>query len=288
MPGRVIMEQQGAIGSQDLKKDRSHAQQGAPPVQPAGEVTSTAHVNGPTNGANGALPNGVPSSGEAHTTSNGTSNAVAGPTLMENPPALDQSWREMHTNKSLGLLMQRLASQCAFDLQEALSKMNEVPTEPQHQQPNGVMPHTGQDTSDSSMIKKRMLLDFASIQRERFIKTMILTGWSKGVDEMSTLLDVKVWQDKPMIAHKHSLQAILNTKNNMLNGAMMPNPNIEGAMEILATGKASWIPDMGFIPPKRLNCEAVTQNAAGYECGSCYAAESTRRASATFHRLLNC
>jgi mediator of RNA polymerase II transcription subunit 14 len=251
------MDPQGAIGLQDLKKDRSHAQQGAPPVQAAGDMTSIAHVNGPTNGANGALPNGVPSFDGAHTVSNGASNAVAGPASMENPPALDQSWREGPTNKSLGLLMQRLASQCVFDLQEMLDKMkNEVPNEPQHQQPNGVMAHTGQDTSESSIIKKRMLLEFAGNQRERFIKTMILNGWSRNPEDMSRLLDVKVWQDKNMIAHHHSLQAILNTKNNMI-GAKMPNPNIEGAMEVLATGKASWIPDMGFIPPKRLTAKQL-------------------------------
>ena len=60
-----------------------------------------------------------------------------------------------------------------------------------------------------------MLLEFASVQRERFIKTMILTGWSKGSEDMSKLLDVKVWQDKHMIAHNSSLQAIMNIKDNM-------------------------------------------------------------------------
>ena len=223
---------------------------------PAGEVTSVTHVNGPTNGTNGALPNGVPPSGDAHTASNGASNAVAALSSMENPPALDKSWREGVTNKSLGLLMQRLASQCVFNLQETLTDMNAVPTEPQHQQPNGVMPHTAQDNSESSVVKKRLLLEFASTQRERFIKTMILNGWSRTSEDMGTLLDVKVWQDRSMIAHNHSLQAILSTKNNMFP-ARMPNPNIEGAMEVLATGKASWIPDMGFIPPKRLTAKQL-------------------------------
>ena len=77
MPGRV-MEQQGAIGSQDLKRDRSHAQQGASQGQaPAVQQQPVPRENGlVSNGANGVLPNGVPAPGESFPTTNGESRAA--------------------------------------------------------------------------------------------------------------------------------------------------------------------------------------------------------------------
>ena len=73
--------------------------------------------------------------------------------------------------------MERMAGQCYFDLNNILTAMSEVPTEPQQQQANGIVPHTGQDTSEGSQTKKRMLLEFANSQRDRFIKrSCYLTG----------------------------------------------------------------------------------------------------------------
>jgi mediator of RNA polymerase II transcription subunit 14 len=257
MPGRIIMDQEGAIGSHDLKKDRSHAQQGAPPVQtPLAQVHPTSPANGLANGSHGAMPNGVAASGEPRPSMNGESSFATVSTRPDNPPELDQSWRDGDTNKSLGLLMDRVASQCYFDLNTTLTEMDAVPTEPQHHQANGIMAHTGQDASESSMKKKRLLMDWASTQRERFIKTLVLADWSRNEEDVSRLLDVKVWQDKQNFAHGNSTQSIANTKNNMI-AAKMPNPNIEGAMEVLATAKASWVPHLGYIPPKRLTAKQL-------------------------------
>lgn len=97
---------------------------------------------------------------------NGESSSAAAPT---NPPELDQSWRDGHTNKSLGLLVERLASQCYFDLNTTLTEMDTVQTEPQHQQANGIMPHTT-DTSESSLKKKRHFMNWASTQRESTLR----------------------------------------------------------------------------------------------------------------------
>lgn len=174
----------------------------------------------------------------------------------ENPPDLDQSWRESDSNKSLGLLMDRTASQCYYDLNKLLTEMSELPSEPQQQQPIGVIPHTGHDTSENSLKRKRMLMEWANNQRDRFIKTLVLSDWCRNEPEKARLIDVKVWQDKQNFAHRDCTQAVANTKNNMIP-AKMPNPNIEGAMEVLATGKASWVPDLGYIPPKALTPKQI-------------------------------
>ena len=240
------------MGSQDLKKDRSHAQQTAPPVHPpAAGMASTAHADGAVNGANGALSNGVPSSASEPVTVNGESSAIAAAVSATDPPPLDLSWRDGPANKPLGTLMQRTAAQCFFDLNRNLQAMIDVPVDPHHQQPNGVMPYGSPDASQSSVNKKAKLYDWAKDQRERFIKILVVADWSRNIEEKARLLDVESWINKQKAAHASSLQSIANIKNQMIT-AKHPSPNIEGAMEVLATGKASWTPDLGYVPPKRL------------------------------------
>ena len=259
MPGRLIMDQQGAVGLQDLKRDRSHAQTGTSLSEPP--AVQAQHAQQPNRVVNhvpnGSLPNGVPASAEAQPTTNGESSsmavALAGP---DNPPPLDQSWREHHSNKSLGLMMERVAQQCYFDLNQTLTAMSEIRVEPQHEQPNGVVPHTAQDTSEGSLRKKRLIMDFANNQREHFIKTLVLSDWCRNEEDQGKLIDVKVWQVKQREAHAGATRAVGQTKVNMIP-AKMPNPNIEGAMELLATGKVPWIPDLGYIPPKRLSAKQL-------------------------------
>ncbi|KAK5172980.1 mediator complex subunit [Saxophila tyrrhenica] len=257
MPGR-LMDEDAAPGSLDLKKDRSQAQgashQQALPVKSPADT----QVNGTTrDGPNGVLTNGA-SSEQTHTTGNGEpSNMAVATSSAEGPPPLDQSWRSREQNKSLGLLMNRVAQQCYFDLNKTLDDMSAIPTAPsQPQLPNGVGPHTGPDTSEPSVKKKRMIMDFANDQRDRFIKTLVLSDWSRNEEEKARMIDVKVWLDKQTALYRQAEDAVARAKMNMQQ-AKVPNPNIEGAMEVLATGKASWVPDLGYIRPKKLSAKQL-------------------------------
>ena len=172
------------------------------------------------------------------------------------PPPLDQAWRKGPSNKSLGLLLQRTAQQCFVDLNETLEKMQATAVESHSVQPNGVQQASSLDTAESSLKKKRLLMDFANTQRERFIKTLVLSNWARAEEEQSRLIDIKVWQDAQLTAHQDAAAAIWQTKMNMIP-AKMPQPNIAGAMEVLSTGKASSMPDLGYIPPKRLTAKQL-------------------------------
>lgn len=239
MPGRLVMEQQPAFGSQDLKKDRSSE-----------EVKQESKHN---HGRAGSLSNGA-------SISNGATTQHSEPSLTTNmtkgiptPPELDQSWRETDANKPMGVLVERLAQQCMGDLNDALTKMAEVPQAPA--QANGIVPHAN-DTSEASVSKKRTLMEFAHNQRDRFIKTLVLSDWARNADDMARLVDLKVWQEKQVAAQRNAMQFIGVMKTDMA-GAKMPNPNIEGALELLATGKASRIPDLGYLPAKRLTAKQL-------------------------------
>lgn len=251
MPGRLNMEDQSnAAGSQGLKRDRNHASEaaGSPAVAPAGQP----QTNGPAVSApNGALPNGI-----AHgNTSNGISSTQSAPTLpLGPPPPLDQSWRDGPENKSLGKLMMRTAEKCWTELDEVLKKMSEQPVSDQGPGANGVM--SEQDTDAVSLAKKRQLMQFASTQRERFMKALVISDWAKDADAFAGIIDVNAHLGKLNACHVGATSAVGEMKLAM-NQAKMPNPNIEGALELLGTGKFQGLPDFGYIKPPKMTAKEL-------------------------------
>lgn len=259
MLGALAMEQLSTAGSQELKKDRSEAQEEAmtsqsPPVQ--------SHSVTLTNGDLPHAPNGIVSNGAAQPTTSLAS--VNGDTLkgtptdrdLVQPPPLDQSWRQHDSNKSLGRMIERVAQKCYKDLNSTLTKMSEIPVEPSVSQLNGIIPHAGEDTVEGSLKKKRLLLEFAKEQRDVFIKTLVLTDWCRNEEDQSSLIDLKVWQEQRGNAQDSAIRMLGQTKMTMIN-AKVPAPNIEGAMELMATGKASGVPDLAYLPPKRLTAKQL-------------------------------
>lgn len=257
MPGRLIMDQQGAMGSRDLKKDRAQAQEANLPPKPDFAQKQTAPpVSAPDNHvANGALPNGAPDHPQHLPTMNGD---VVGETAatsdLQSPPPLDQSWRDTHPgNKSVGTLIERLAQACFEDLNSTLTKMADTPGGTSNGQPNGVTPQSV-DPSEASLTKKRTFMEFANGQRDRFIKTLVLSDWARKSEEMNRLVDIKVYFDRQNGLQRHAIDFIGHVKHDV-HHAKVPNPNIDLAMELLATGKASKSPHFGYIAPKKLTAK---------------------------------
>lgn len=260
MPGRLIMDQHSVPASQDLKKGRSQAQQGhQSQKRDFAQMQSPPHSNGSGNHASKAsLPNGAPVQPPA--TTNGQADPGDAAASLPTPPPLDGSWRETDSNKSLGLLVDRLAQQCFGDLTETLTKMAEIPAPPAGQ-PNGVVPHAV-DTNDGSLNRKRALMDFAHNQRDRFTKTLVLSDWARRGDDMARLIDLKVWQSRQADYQRHAINFFYSLRQDMRN-AKMPNPNIEGALELLSSGKAGKFPDLGYLPPKRLSAKQLLKTLRG-------------------------
>lgn len=259
MPGRLIMDQQGPLGSHDLKKERAQAQTAnLPPKPDFTQKQAAPPVSAPDNHAvNGAVPNGVPSQGQHPSTTNG--NAMIGPAAAsdpESPPALDQSWRDGPNNKSMGTLIDRLAQSCFEDLRITLDKMTEIPADSDDVQTNGALSPTSPstDSSPASLSKKRTFMEFAKDQRDRFIKTLVLSDWARNSEEMNRLVDIKVMFDHRSRMQRHAIDFIGHVKHDV-NRIKIPNPNIDLAMELLATGKASKPPHLGYIPPKKLTAK---------------------------------
>ncbi|KAH9826388.1 Mediator complex subunit MED14 [Teratosphaeria destructans] len=259
MPGRIMMEP-GASGSVDLKKDKSHAQaesRGDPSVDSTSYGSrDTPASDHPQHKANG---NGLPTTNGSMPLTNGD-HAVSPSDVanMASPPPLDQSWRTTDVNKSMGKLMDRVAQRCYLDLQATLSEMSKISAPAgASAQANGVSPGAVQlDESEVSKSKKRKLLEFANDQRDRFTKTLVLADWTKNADEMARIIDINVWQRKQDLGSKAAAFELADIKHSLTH-LKMPAPNIEGAMELLATGRADWVPDPGYIAPERLTSKQL-------------------------------
>ncbi|OQO12428.1 hypothetical protein B0A48_03070 [Cryoendolithus antarcticus] len=240
-------EQSSGTGSRELKRRRSEAQEPPShmevqrPSAQSGEVTaqgSTAALTNGTSMVNGDahLPNGV--NHNAHDD---------GP-----PPPLDQSWREEGANVSLGKMLERLAQFCMTDLTALVDELEEMPVQPSAIPINGMT--VVEDTDEVSLTKKRKIMDFAREQRDRFIRALVISDFSRNADDVANVIDVNLHLRKNDFAVAESIKSIGQLKLDSAQ-AKQPNPNIELAMELLSTGKTLSAPEYGYLPPPKITAK---------------------------------
>lgn len=89
-----------------------------------------------------------------------------------------------------------------------------------------------------------------------FIKLWILSQWSRQAEDVSKLIDIWTWQREAMEKFENAAYFTGDIKISM-QSAKMPNPDIKTALEVLSTGKASWMPDLNYIPREPLDAEEM-------------------------------
>lgn len=247
MPGRLNMdEQSNTAGSQGFKKDRSHTSETAEPYA-VGSVDLPQKNGVAANGANGVLPNGTHQDDKR----NGANSPRAESGV---PPPLDQSWRDGPENKSLGKLMIRTAEKCWVELDQVIKDMAARPVAQLPPGANGTVPE--HDNDEVSLAKKRDLMKFAQSQRDRFMKVLVISDWAQDAEAFAGIIDVNAQLGKTNACHAAATSAVGEMKLAM-NHAKMPNPNIEGALELLSTGKSHGLPDFGYITPPKMSAKAL-------------------------------
>ncbi|KAA8574003.1 hypothetical protein EYC84_005540 [Monilinia fructicola] len=122
---------------------------------------------------------------------------------------------------SLTELLNRQAQASHNELRTAITDLANMPI-PQSAI-NLSAPHITKedDASNDNVDKKVSLLNFIQGQHSTWVKQLVVLEWSRKADEM---------------------------KRNLLN-AGVPNPDLKTAVEVLSTGKANWMPDLGYIAP---------------------------------------
>lgn len=201
----------------------------------------------------GKLVNGqrTPSSAPPPTTSNGAVASIAGPPMPVNtmsgpPPKLEHQSPELY--RPLSLLVERTAQETFNDLNTLLNQMSDlkVPHPPNGAMANGIS--GGQTDAELNRQKKLLVMNFAQTNRAKFIKLLVLKGWGdKYANDMTKLIDIWNWLMKENIATS-SADERMDTIKNWTRDLGQKNPDIRTALEVLSTGKADWIPHMGFIP----------------------------------------
>ena len=164
------------------------------------------------------------------------------------PPKLDE-WS--HTYVSFQTLLTRIAQQCYNDILELVDALADMPVQQSVPAVNGASSHVASYTAlDSSLVsqeKKLRLMTFAQSHKDRFIKALVLLDWARIMPEMNKLIELRMWLQQQDDAAPAVADAIVQMKHNMIP-AKMPNPNIQGALELLSTAKAPWMPDV-CLPP---------------------------------------
>ncbi|KAI9834942.1 MAG: hypothetical protein M1819_002665 [Sarea resinae] len=159
----------------------------------------------------------------------------------------------------LSKLITRLTQDCFNNLTEVLEAMSDVSLPPNSSSAHGtdqpgVNGHGG--ASELNVQKKMRLMNFAQTRREQFIKVLVLSQWSRQAADVSKVIDLKVWLDRQRGLYDEAGGWLGEMKRN-LEPAKMPNPDLKTALEVLSTGRASWLPDLGYIPPKPLTPERM-------------------------------
>jgi mediator of RNA polymerase II transcription subunit 14 len=244
MPGILIMnhESGAATGSREGEKKRTMEGKlvnGQPRTAPG-----TPTVNG---GPSKSMPSAL---------------AVSAPPVptpdqfSELPPEIAHIASELY--HPLSTLLLRISQETYNDLGETLQSMAELPVV---QQTNGALPNgsgihrNGQENEETNRRKKLLLMKFAQDNRAKFIKLLVLTEWGKkAAGDVSKLIDLFSWA-KEQKQYMDFVDIQIERMKIYSNVAAEPNPDITTALEILSTGKAPWMPTLGYIPPEPISSE---------------------------------
>ena len=147
----------------------------------------------------------------------------------------------------LAKLITRVVQDTYKELLEVIDKMAEMdPHQPSASNPFDRNARTNGNGSGESQInvdKKMLLMNFVQKRRAQLIKLFVLAQWSRQSEEVSRLIDLKIWLDKQMVLHDECVFWMGDLRRS-LEPAKVPNPDLKTALEVLSTGKISSVSDV--------------------------------------------
>lgn len=207
------------------------------------------------------LPNGVYSKGDPagmaqdqSPPTNGIENLVSG----QLPPEIEHI---TFGYLSLSSLITRLAQETFNGLNEVINDVSEqTSSQPSNHssssarvQVNGV---NAEDASQRNIQKKLRMLEFAQQRRQQFIKTLVLSQWSRQAEQVGKCIDIKVWLDGQRRVYSDAVAWIGELKR-VVEHTKLPNPDLQTALEALSLGRASWLPDLNYLPSRKMTAQEL-------------------------------
>lgn len=112
---------------------------------------------------------------------------------------------------------------------------------------------SSQDDNSAENIKKKVnLLKFAEGVHSNWTKALVITQWSRVSEEVSQVIDLKAHLDEQRLYYDIAVHELSEVKRSLVH-ARLPNPDLRTAVEVLSTGKASWMPDVRWNPHSHCN-----------------------------------
>ncbi|RYO85721.1 hypothetical protein DL762_005080 [Monosporascus cannonballus] len=153
----------------------------------------------------------------------------------------------------LSVLISRLAQRTHNALQERITALARIHVPGAAPAINGNSAHAGglpDDVSPENLTKKTQLLNFIQETHARWVKVLVIAAWSRKVEPVSKLVDLMAHINQQRKLYDDGLDYMINLKRD-LTFARLPNPDIKTALQILSTGDAPWMPDLGYTeaPP---------------------------------------
>ena len=227
------------------------ANNGMKDVKMGGKENGTTYMNGDHGSANGTYVNGV--STDALEIQRNPSPAMAD-MVGQLPPEIEHITFGF---LPLSTLVSRLVQETFNSLTEVINEMSDMQiSQTSHHAPfNHAGPQlngNGTGNSQVNIEKKLRMLEFAQNRRAQFIKVLVLSQWSRQAEEVSKVIDTKVWLDGQRRIFEEAAGWMGELKR-IMAPVKMPNPDIKTALAALSLGKAPWLPDLGYIPPEPLS-----------------------------------
>ncbi len=150
----------------------------------------------------------------------------------------------------LGVLVSRLAQRTHNALQERIMALAKIQV-PGASPVNGNTPYaTGLpgDVSPENLAKKTQLLKFIQETHARWVKALVITAWSRKAEPVSKLIDLMGYLEQQKALYANNVDYMINIKRD-LTFARLPNPDLKTALQVLSTGDAPWMADLGYIEP---------------------------------------
>jgi mediator of RNA polymerase II transcription subunit 14 len=139
----------------------------------------------------------------------------------------------------LGTLIERVGELCFRGVEDLIHSLERK----QLPMTNGVS-YLPSNRPDVNQLKKKEVMDFAHLQRSKFIKLMVLVKWSEqAAKHMAKMIDMKVWALELAMQYELAADQIALLKRG-LQEFKLRSPDMETALAVLSTGKVPWMPDV--------------------------------------------
>jgi mediator of RNA polymerase II transcription subunit 14 len=152
----------------------------------------------------------------------------------------------------LSRLLTRLVQSTHNALQAKVVELANLPLPSSAMNGNGVNGnHAPDDVTVENLKKKSIMLNFLQDMHTQWVKAYVIADWSRRADMASKLIDLKFHLDQQRHKYDMALDHSIHMKQNLAY-AQLRSPDIKTGYQILATGCASFMPDLNYIEPPAL------------------------------------